>query len=56
MVSELIDLDLKEWRTDVIDNFFYDFEATIIKNMPLCRSIQDNVLIWSFNPDGVCTV
>ena len=39
MVSELIDPNLKEWRTDVIDNFFYDFEVAIIKNMPLCKSI-----------------
>ena len=31
MVCDLIDLDLKEWKTDVIDNLFYDFEAEFIK-------------------------
>ena len=41
---------------DIIDNLFYEFEAAIIKNMPLCRSIQDDVLIWPFNPDGVYSV
>lgn len=56
MVCDLIDQDLKEWRTEVIDSLFYDFEAALIKNMPLCRSIQDDVLLWPFNPDGVCTV
>ena len=39
MVCDLIDLDLKEWKTDVIDSLFYEFEAALIKNIPLCRSI-----------------
>ena len=56
MVCDLIDLDLKEWKTDAIDSLFYDFEATLIKNMPLYRSIQDDVLIWPFNLNGVYIV
>ena len=36
-----------------MDQVFYDFEAAIIKNIPLCRSIQEDVLIWPFNLDGV---
>ena len=39
MVCDLIDPDLKEWKTDVINSLFYDFEAALIKNMPLYRSI-----------------
>ena len=39
MVCDLIDLDLKEWKTNVIDSLFYEFEAALIKNIPLCRSI-----------------
>ena len=31
--------------------FFYDFETLIINNIPLCSSIQDDVLIWPFNPN-----
>ena len=51
-VSDLIDPVYRTWREEVIDQVFYDFEAAIIKNIPLCRSIQDDVLIWPFNPDG----
>ena len=51
MVSELIDPVYRTWRKDVIDNVFYDFEASIIKNIPLCHSIQDDILIWPFNLD-----
>ena len=53
LVADLIDPVNKEWKGNVIDNLFYDFEATIIKNKSLCRSIQDDVLIWPFNLDGV---
>ena len=56
MVVDLIDPVNKKWKGNIIDNLFYDFEAAIIKNMPLCRSIQDDVLIWHFNPDGVYSV
>ena len=27
----MIDSDIKEWKANVIDNLFYDFEAAIIK-------------------------
>ena len=55
-MADLIDPAIKEWKVNVIDNLFYDFEATIIKNMPLCKTIQDDILIWPFNPDGVYSV
>ena len=53
LVVDLIDLVNKKWKGNIIDNLFYDFEAVIVENMPLCRSIQDDVLIWPFNPNGV---
>ena len=56
MVSDLIDLMYKMWNEDAIDRTFFAFEATTIKNIPLCRSIQDDVLLWPFNSDGVYTV
>ena len=56
MVADLIDLAFKEWKVNVIDTLFYDFEAAIIKNMPLCKAIQDDILIWPFTPDGVYSV
>ena len=45
MVSELIDQVYRVCREDVIDQVFYESEASIIKNIPPCRSIQDDVLI-----------
>ena len=56
LVADLIDPTIKEWKVNVIDNLFYDFEAAIIKNMPLCKTIQDDILIWPFNPNGVYSV
>ena len=56
LVADLIDSISKEWKGNIIDNLFHDFEAAIIKNMPLCKSIQDDVLIWPFNPNGVYSV
>ena len=56
MVSDLIDPTYKVWNEDAIDRSFFAFEATTIKNIPLYRSIQDDVLLWPFNPDGVYIV
>ena len=56
MVSELIDPVNRTWRDEVIDRMFLECEAAVIKNIPLCRTIQDNVLIWPFNPDGEYSV
>ena len=56
LVVDLIYMAIKEWKVNVIDNLFYDFEAAIIKNMPLCKTIQDDILIWPFNPNGVYSV
>ena len=56
MVSDLIDPVYKGWNEDAIDRTFFAFEATTIKNIPLYRSIQDDVLLWPFNPDGVYIV
>ena len=56
LVDYLIDPAIKEWKVNIIDNLFYDFEVDIIKNLPLCKTIQDDILIWPFNPDGVYSV
>ena len=55
-VGDLIDQENMIWKEDLIDRVFYDFEASTIKNIPLCRSLQDDILIWPFNPDGVYSV
>ena len=55
-VSDLIDPMNSTWKANMLDRIFYDFKATTIKNIPLCRSIQEDVLIWPFNPDGEYSV
>lgn len=46
LVSSLIAMVQKIWREDIIDAYFYEFEAivikNVIKNIPLCCSIQDD--------------
>ena len=54
--SDFIDPVYRTWREEVIDNVFYDFEAAIINNIPLCHSIQEDFLIRLFNPDGEYSV
>ena len=44
-ISDLINPVYRTWWEEVIDQVFYDFEATIIKNIPLCRNIQKDVMI-----------
>ena len=55
-VSNLIDQMNRTWKEDMHDRIFYDFEAATIKNIPMCRSIQEDVLLWPFNPDGEYSV
>ena len=52
MVSSLIDQTNWVWKGELIESYFFEWEAKIIKNTPLCRSIQEDVLIWPFSPDG----
>lgn len=56
LVSFLIDLVYKIQREDIIDAYFYEFEAGVIKNIPLCHSIQNDVIIWPFTLDRKYTV
>ena len=55
-VSDLIDPVNRTWKEDMLDQIFYDFKAATIKNIPLCRSIQEDVLLWPFNLDGEYSV
>ena len=56
MVSSIIDQTNWVWKDELIDSYFFEWEAEIIKNIPLCQSIQDDVLIQPFSPDGEYTV
>lgn len=56
MVSSLIDQINRVWKGDLIEAYFFEWEANIIKNIPLCQSIQEDVLIWPFSPNGEYSV
>ena len=45
MVSSIIDQTNWVWKDELIDSYFFEWEAEIIKTIPLCQSIQDDVLI-----------
>ena len=40
------------WKDDILEHSFYEFEANLIRKIPLCKSQQQDVLIWPFTPDG----
>ena len=37
-VSMFIDEENHLWREDVLENYLFDFEAEIVKSIPLCRT------------------
>jgi len=45
-VSELIDGITMQWRQDVIQKYFYDMDAQVIKNIPLSYCWQDDFWAW----------
>ncbi|KAL0007018.1 hypothetical protein SO802_008520 [Lithocarpus litseifolius] len=55
-VCSLIDMEQKQWRTEVLDNMMLRFEVEIIRTIPLCRTNQLDVLTWPYNPKGEYTV
>lgn len=55
-VSFLIDPVQRVWKKHILDNYFFEFKAETIKWIPLYQSIQEDVLIWPWNPDGEYSV
>ena len=55
-VQSLIDEDRRCWKTDLIDESLLDFEATMVKSIPLCLTEQLDELIWPHSVNGVYTV
>lgn len=50
--SLLIDSIHRVWREDIIESYFFKFEAATIKTIPFYRTIQEDVLIWPFKSDA----
>jgi len=55
-VSELIDNISMQWKEDVIQKYFYEFDAQVIKNIPLSYSRQDDFWAWHYERSGVFSV
>ncbi|XP_023878442.1 uncharacterized protein LOC111990905 [Quercus suber] len=52
MVSSLVDLDTKWWKTDVLRSTFLPFEVEIILKIPLSHNLPEDKLIWVGNKKG----
>lgn len=55
-VALFIDQENRLWKDDLLDRYFFDFEADIIRKIPLCRFEQADVLTWSHIPNGDYTI
>lgn len=55
-VALLIDQENRGWRDDLLNRYFFDFEAEIIRAIPICRFEQDDTMIWPHTPNGEYTV
>lgn len=51
-VDILINPELKQWNTDMVDGLFIAQEADTIKNIPLARVEADDTLYWTLTHDG----
>ena len=55
-VNSLIDEDRKCWRMKLINETLLDFEAKMVKSIPLCLTKQPDELIWPQSANGAYTV
>lgn len=55
-VQELIDVDQKVWRNDLLIEFFENEDMGHICTMPISSRLLPNKLIWHFSDRGIFTV
>ncbi|OMO54692.1 reverse transcriptase [Corchorus capsularis] len=55
-VSDLIDVDLKAWRVDVLERLFSDEDKFRIQCLPLSSYPRCDSLVWNLDPMGQYTV
>ncbi|XP_023884969.2 uncharacterized protein LOC111997138 [Quercus suber] len=55
-VCTFTDPNHEYWNNEVIDSTMLNFEAEIIKKIPLCDIDQLDTLTWPYNPKGEYTV
>lgn len=56
MVSSLIDNDTGEWNGQMIDHLISPFLVQRIKAIPLCKTRQEDCIVWPRSRDGNYTV
>ncbi|KAK9984665.1 hypothetical protein SO802_034190 [Lithocarpus litseifolius] len=56
MISSLIDTDTGEWIEQMIDHLISPFSAQRIKAIPLCKTRQEDCIVWPRSRDGNYTV
>jgi hypothetical protein len=52
VVAELIDIDLKKWKRELVLSSFNEFEANQILNIPLSWRLPDDKKVWSWERNG----
>ena len=52
-VKDLIDADSRQWQEDLIRAKFYDHDANIICQIPLCRFPVEDRLAWHYTNNGI---
>ena len=55
-VSALLDAENRAWKEDVLQDNLLNFEADMIRKIPLSHTDQADTLTWPFTPTGVYTV
>jgi hypothetical protein len=56
LVSELIDVDTRQWKRDLIFLYFDQSVAKRIISTPLSLRLPSDVLVWNWEKDGVYSV
>lgn len=55
-VSTFIDSENCRWKEEILDCYLLAFEVDSIKAIPLCRTQQQDTLMWPHNPSSEYTL
>ena len=56
MVANVIDSSTTRRKNEVIDSLFIDYEADLIKSIPLSDALPSDKLVWAKTNNGKFTV
>ena len=55
-VCEFICQETQTWKVEKLDSCLLEFEAAVVKKIPLCHTQQRDIITWPFTADGEYTV